>query len=93
MNRKILLGLVVLVAAPVVRSGPRGTVPKPAANRYQAHAEKDGVSVGAALLTSDEVHKTFVSEVSRCCLVVEVAFYNRCRWTIFLCAWWDRKPP
>ena len=31
--------------------------------------------MGAALLTSDEVHKTFVSEVNRCCLVVEVAFY------------------
>ena len=76
MNRRILQGLVLLVAAPVVASGPRGTVPKPAANRYQAHAEKDGVSVGATLLTSDEVRKTFVSEVNRCCLVVEVALYT-----------------
>lgn len=75
MNKKILVGLVLLVAAPVVASGPRGTVPKPAANRYQAHAEKDGVSIGAALLTSDEVRKAFVSEVNRCCVVVEVAFY------------------
>ena len=75
MNRKIPLGLLLLAAAPVVASGPRGTVPKASANRYTSHAEKDGVSVGAALLTSDEVHKTFVSEVNRCCLVVEVAFY------------------
>jgi len=75
MNRKIPLGLLLLAAAPVVASGPRGTVPKASANRYPSHAEKDGVSVGAALLTSDEVHKTFVSEVNRCCLVVEVAFY------------------
>jgi hypothetical protein len=66
MNRKILLGLVLLAAAPVIASGPRGTVPKAAANRYPSHAEKGGVSVGAALLTS---------EVNRCCLVVEVAFY------------------
>src|SRR5207244_6305982 len=71
MNRKIPLGLLLLAAAPVVASGPRGTVPKASANRYPSHAEKDGVSVGAALLTSDEVHKTFVSEVNRCCLVVE----------------------
>ncbi len=75
MNRKIPLGLLWLAAAPVVASGPRGTVPKASANRYPSHAEKDGVSVGAALLTSDEVRKTFVSEVNRCCLVVEVAFY------------------
>ena len=75
MNRKILLGLVLLAVAPLVASGPRGTVPKPAANRYPSHAEKDSVSVGAALLTSDEVRKTFVSEVNRCCVVVEVALY------------------
>jgi hypothetical protein len=74
-NRKILLGLLLLAAAPVIASGPRGTVPKAAANRYPSHAEKGGVSVGAALLTSDDVRKTFVSEVNRCCLVVEVAFY------------------
>ena len=75
MNRKILPGLLWLAAAPVVASGPRGTVPKVSANRYPSHAEKDGVGVGAALLTSDEVRKTFVSEVNRCCVVVEVAFY------------------
>ena len=75
MNRKTLLGLVWLAAAPVIASGPRGTVPKASANRYPSHAEKGGVSVGAALLTSDEVRKTFVSEVNRCCVVVEVAFY------------------
>ena len=77
MNRKILLGLALLAAASVVAPGPRGTVPKPAANRYPSHAEKDGISVGAALLTSDEVRKTFVSEVNRCCVVVEVALYPR----------------
>src|SRR5947208_13870611 len=73
MNRKIPLGLLLLAAAPVVASGPRGTVPKASANRYPSHAEKDGVSVGAALLTSAEVNKTFVSEVTRCCWAVEVA--------------------
>ena len=33
------------------------------------------MSVGAALLTSDEARKAFVSEVNRCCVVVEVAVY------------------
>jgi len=50
-------------------------MPKAAANRYPVHAEKAGVSVGAALLTSDEARKAFVSEVNRCCVVVEVALY------------------
>ena len=75
MSRKTLLVLVLLAAASVASSGPRGTVPKAAANRYPSHAEQDSVSVGAALLTSDEVRKTFVSEVNRCCVVVEVALY------------------
>lgn len=75
MNRKTLLVLALLAEASVAASGPRGTVPKAAATRYPSHAEQDSVSVGAALLTSDEVRKTFVSEVNRCCVVVEVALY------------------
>jgi hypothetical protein len=75
MNRKMPLVLALLAAASVAASGPRGTVPKAAANRYPSHAEQDSFSVGAALLTSDEVRKTFVSEVNRCCVVVEVALY------------------
>jgi len=74
MSRRTLLVLALVTAASLA-GGPRGTVPKAGANHYAAHSEKGGVSVGATLLTSDEVHKAFVSEVNRCCLVVEVAFY------------------
>jgi hypothetical protein len=74
MIKKILLGLAFATATSLT-AGPRGTVPKRAANHYPAHAEKDGVGIGAALLTPDEVRKTFVSEVNRCCVVVEVALY------------------
>src|SRR5215472_9683758 len=74
MSRRTLLVLALVTAASLA-AGPRGTVPKAGANHYAAHSEKGGVSVGATLLTSDEVHKAFVSEVNRCCLVVEVAFY------------------
>lgn len=59
----------------VVAQAPKGTAPRSAAVGYPAHAEVDGVAVGASLLTSDEVHRTFVSDLNRCCLVVEVAFF------------------
>jgi len=74
MSRKILLGLA-FAAASSLAASPRGTVPKAGANHYAAHAEKAGVSVGATMLTSDEARKVFVSEVNRCCVVVEVALY------------------
>jgi len=74
MKRKLLLGLALVTAASLA-AGPRGTVPKAGANHYAAHAEKGGVSVGATMLTSDEARKVFVSEVNRCCVVVEVALY------------------
>jgi hypothetical protein len=75
MNRKIWTSIVSLVAASAALGGPQGTVPKPSASQYPAHAERDDVGIGAALLTSDQVHKALSSDVNRCCLVVEVAFY------------------
>jgi len=74
MSGKILLGLALMTGASVA-AGPRGTVPKAGANHYAAHAEKGGVSVGATMLTADEARKVLVSEVNRCCVVVEVALY------------------
>ncbi|HEX8818121.1 MAG TPA: hypothetical protein VF753_21710 [Terriglobales bacterium] len=56
-------------------AGPKGTVPRSSASRYSAHAESNGVAVGARLLTSDEARKAFTSDVNRCCVVVEVALY------------------
>jgi hypothetical protein len=54
---------------------PKGTEPRLAAIRYPAHAEINGVAIGASLLTPDQVRRSFVSDLNRCCLVVEVAFY------------------
>lgn len=54
---------------------PRGTVPRTTADRYPVHAAESGVSIGVTLLTPDQVHNAFVSDVNRCCLVVEVALY------------------
>jgi hypothetical protein len=56
-------------------AAPRGTVPLSSATRYPAHGQRDGVSVGAELLTSAKVQRTFVSDLKRCCLVVELALY------------------
>lgn len=56
-------------------SGPHGTVPRSANWHYPAHGEFNEVKVGAALLTSQQAKQVFSAEVSRCCLVVEVALY------------------
>ena len=39
------------------------------------HGELDGVAIGAALLTPDEVQHAFTTDLNRCCFVVEVALY------------------
>jgi len=56
-------------------SAPRGSVPRSSADRYHSHAESDGASVGADILTPKQVGKAFVSDLNRCCIVVEFAFY------------------
>jgi hypothetical protein len=75
MTRKLWACIVVIGVASVASAGPRGTVPKSSVQEYRAHAERDGIGIGAGLLTSDQVHKAFAANVNRCCLVFEVAFY------------------
>jgi hypothetical protein len=58
---------------------PKGTVARSAALKYPAHAEQDGVAMGAVLLTSQAARSTFVSDLNHCCLVVEVALYPQKR--------------
>jgi hypothetical protein len=54
-----------------------GTAPRASADKYHAHAQQDGVSVGAELLTPKEVSKQFAANLNRCCLVVLVAVYPK----------------
>jgi hypothetical protein len=75
MSRKFALSAALVLVASLTAAGPRGTVPKPSSDRYPARAEGDGTKLGAALLTSAEVRQAFVFDVSRACLVVEVALY------------------
>jgi len=75
MNWKHSISLLAVVAASTAMAGPKGTVPRSAADTYRTHAERDGVAIGAELLSSSEARDTFTSDVSHSCLVVEVAFY------------------
>lgn len=75
MNAKISAASSLLVVASLAAAGPQGTVPRVTADRYAAHGETQGTSVGAALLTAKEVRTKFISDVNQCCLVIEVGFY------------------
>jgi hypothetical protein len=54
-----------------------GTAPRSSADKYHAHAEHLGVSIGAELLTRKEVSKEFAADMNHCCIVVQVAVYPR----------------
>ena len=72
---RTLLAIGCLCAVCVYADAPKGTVPRAAADSYPAHILHDGVGIGAVLLTADQARKAFASDLERCCLVVEVAFY------------------
>lgn len=75
MNWKLCVAIILASATFLVADGPKGTEPRAAATGYPAHTEVNGIAVGAALLSADEARRKFASNVNRCCLVVEVAFY------------------
>ena len=72
---KFIVGIAVFCFLSSALAGPKGTVPRSAATRYPLHAERDGLSIGAVLLNRKEARKTFVSDVNRCCIIVEIAIY------------------
>ena len=74
---KRTIWLVLIAGCLTAWAAPKGTVPRAMATQYSAHAELDGVGVGAKLLSRDEARKAFVSDVNDCCLVVEIALYPR----------------
>lgn len=80
--RKLLMGLAICTTcllgnttAAGQSSEARGIVPRDTAEKYPAHAQHEGVAIGVKLLTAEEAHKAFVSNVDACCLVVEVGLY------------------
>ncbi|MGA3166972.1 MAG: hypothetical protein ABSF14_12755 [Terriglobia bacterium] len=75
MKPATILTLLAILTLPLLAGDQKGTVPRGAASSYAAHAEADGASIGAALLTPRDVHKAFSTDLTRCCRVVEVALY------------------
>jgi hypothetical protein len=75
MNWKLCVAIILASATFLVADGPKGTEPRLAATGYPAHTEIDGIAVGASLLTAEQARRNFASDVNRCCLVVEIAFY------------------
>jgi len=47
--------------------GPQRNAPRASADSYRSHARRDGISVGAEILTPEQVRKVFVSDLNRCC--------------------------
>jgi hypothetical protein len=75
MNWRIALAVVLVCGMSLASGGPKGTAPRAYPGNYPAHTERDGVGIGAMLVSQDQVRKNFASDVNRCCLVVEVAIY------------------
>ncbi len=74
--RSILIASFLLASTSLFAGdNPRGTVPKVSASAYPAHNQVKEISLGATLLQTDQVRKIFVSNLNRCCVVVEVAVY------------------
>jgi hypothetical protein len=72
---RFLSALAVLTFVSAALAGPKGTVPRSSATQYPVHTQRDGISVGAKLLSREEARKTFVSDVNSCCTVIEIAVY------------------
>lgn len=75
MKKSLWLGLIALLAIPLMAKEPVGTVPRGSALEYPAHAKANGATMGARVLTPKQVHHAFSTDLNRCCLVVEVAIY------------------
>ena len=75
MKTAAILTLMSMLTLPLLADAPKGTVPRSGADKYAAHAGIGGAAIGATLLTSKDVHRTFSTDLSRCCRVVEIGLY------------------
>ena len=61
--------------AAVAADTSKGTAPRAAADDYPAHAQQNGVAIGASVLSVQDTRRAFTSDLNRCCMVVEVALF------------------
>ncbi len=70
-----MLACLIIYATAWASDAPKGTVPHAAPDTYDAHAEQNGMAIGATMLPPKQARKVFKTDVGRCCMVVEVALY------------------
>jgi hypothetical protein len=63
------------MAGGIVAAQDPGIAPRPSASDFPAHSERANVSVGAALLTPEEIRHAFATDLAKNYMVVEVALY------------------
>lgn len=68
-------GVAVCFLALSLFAAPNGIVPRSAADKYAAHAENAGASIGATRVSDKQIHKTISPDVDDMCIVVEVGLY------------------
>jgi hypothetical protein len=67
--------LLLALAIGAVADNPHGIAPRTDVSEYPARIKSDGAAVGAALISTEQVRKLFVTDLNRGYLVVEVAVY------------------
>jgi hypothetical protein len=81
MNRKYWFGIIVAILATVVFAGSKGVPPRPSANKYAAHAESDGATIGATRLSASQLRKMLAVDKITCSdldensVIIEVGLY------------------
>ena len=75
MTAKLVRAAVFVVIASIAIAAPKGTVPRPSVEKYALHAVRDRFSIGVVAVSPEQTRKQFVSDLNRCCVVVEVALY------------------
>lgn len=70
-----LWSMLALSVAQALASEVQGTEPKSEASRYPASAQQQQLSIGAQLLTGEQIRRAFATELSHGFLVVEVAVF------------------
>ena len=74
--RIVRLGLMLAVlVAQAVASDLQGTEPRAEASRYPSNGQQGHVSIGAQLLTAEQIRRAFATELGHNFLVVEVALF------------------
>lgn len=71
------LALACFSAAALMAGDPEGIAPRPRVSDYEQRAQTPAAEFGAELLSQEETRKTFVSDIGRAYLVVELGVFPK----------------